>query len=55
MDEIPNAHERFEDGEPVDEDFAERMDVLGERMVEYASIEPDPRTLEAEQNVGADD
>lgn len=52
---IPNARDRFEDGVLVDEDFAERVDVLGERMVEYARIEPDPRTLEAQQNVGADD
>jgi NAD(P)H-dependent FMN reductase len=52
---IPRAREAFANGELLDEDVADRVDTLGRRMVEYATIEPDPRTLEAKQNVGADD
>jgi NAD(P)H-dependent FMN reductase len=52
---IPRAHRRFEDGEIVDDDVRDRVEVLGRRMVEYASIEPDPRTIESTQNVGASD
>ena len=52
---IPNVSTRFEDGVVVDEGVAERVDTLGRRMVEYANIDPDPRTLESTQNVGADD
>lgn len=52
---IPRAHRCFEDGTIVDDDVRDRVDVLGRRMVEYASIEPDPRTLESTQNVGAND
>jgi len=52
---IPSAHSNFEDGELADEKLAERVDVLGQRAVEYANIEPDPPSIESEQNVGADD
>ena len=57
---IPNAYERFEEAPDgvvrlVDENYAERVDTLGHRLVEYANIEPDPPTMESEQNVGADD
>jgi NAD(P)H-dependent FMN reductase len=52
---IPRAHSKFEDGELVDGSLGERVDVLGRRAVEYAHIEPDPRTVEAQQNKGADD
>jgi len=52
---IPRARNAFDDGELLDGDVAERVDTLGRRMVEYATIEPDPRTIEAKQNVGADD
>ena len=52
---IPRVRNRYEDGELVDEDVEERLETLGRRMVEYANIEPDPRTAEASQNVGADD
>lgn len=52
---IPRVRTVFANGEIVDEDVAERVDTLGRRMVEYANIEPDPRTLEACENVGADD
>ncbi|WP_336135597.1 NADPH-dependent FMN reductase [Natronomonas amylolytica] len=51
---IPRVRTVFEDGELVD-DVRERVDTLGRRMVEYANIEPDPRTIEAQQNVGAED
>lgn len=52
---IPNASGRFEDEELVDESYAERVDALGRRLVEYGNIEPNPPTLESERNVGADD
>ena len=52
---VPRARNAFVDGEPVEEDLAERIDTLGRRLVEYANIEPDPRTAEAVQNVGAED
>ena len=52
---VPRARNAFVDGEPVDDDLAERIDTLGRRLVEYANIEPDPRTVEAVQNVGAED
>ncbi|MEF8809202.1 NADPH-dependent FMN reductase [Natronomonas sp.] len=52
---IPRVRNAFDDGVLVDDDVRERIDTLGRRMVEYANIEPDPRTIEAQQNVGADD
>jgi len=52
---IPSSRSQFEDGEFVDSDTANRVAVLGERAVEYASIEPDPACFESEQNVGASD
>ncbi len=52
---VPNASSRFEDGEFTDEDLADRVALLGTRVVEYASIEPDPPCLESTENVGADD
>ena len=52
---IPRAREVFDGQNLHDEDVAERVDTLGRRMVEYANIEPDPRTAEAVQNVGAED
>jgi len=52
---IPKARDRF-DGETVtDESVAERLETLGQRVVEYASIEPDPPCLESTENIGADD
>jgi NAD(P)H-dependent FMN reductase len=39
----------------VDEAAADRVAVLGERAVEYATIEPDPPCIESTENVGADD
>lgn len=52
---IPQARRSFESGELVDDDVRDRVRTLGRRMVEYATIEPDPRTIESTQNVGADD
>jgi len=52
---VPNVSSRFRDGELVDESMADRVDTLGVRLVEYANIEPDPKTMEATENVGADD
>ena len=52
---VPRARNAFVDGEPVEEGLAERIDTLGRRLVEYANIEPDPPTVEAVQNVGAED
>ena len=52
---IPSAYDQFDGHEFVDEKLAERTAVLGQRMVQYASIEPDPASFESKQNVGADD
>jgi len=52
---VPNSRSQFEAGEFVDEDLANRVAVLGERAVEYASIEPDPACFESGENVGATD
>ncbi len=51
---IPNSRVAVEDGVIVDEGLVERVDTLGERIVQYANIEPDPMTFEGEHNVGAD-
>ena len=52
---VPRASSAFEGGELADEAVSERVRVLGRRVVQYATIEPDPATFEGEQNVGADD
>lgn len=49
---IPRASSAFSDGEFVDEGIENRVATLGRRIVEYANIEPDPRTFESDQNVG---
>ncbi|MFB6134387.1 MAG: NADPH-dependent FMN reductase [Halanaeroarchaeum sp.] len=49
---IPNASEAVSDGELVDDDIRERVETLGKRMVQYASIEPDPLTFEGAHNAG---
>jgi NAD(P)H-dependent FMN reductase len=51
---VPNASRRIEAGAFVEEDLRERVEVLGRRVVQYATIEPDPRTFESDQNVGAE-
>ena len=50
---LPRVSSQFRDGELVDESMADRVDTLGVRLVEYANIEPDPKTMEATENVGA--
>lgn len=52
---IPNAHRQFEDGELVDGDLRERVETLGMRVVQFAKIEPDPASIESQENVGAGD
>jgi NAD(P)H-dependent FMN reductase len=52
---LPHVSSQFEGGQLVDEGLAERVDVLGRRVVEYATIEPDPRCAEAVENMGAGD
>lgn len=52
---VPRASSAVEDGELTDEKIAERVRVLGARVVHYANIEPDPQSFEAASNVGAED
>ncbi|MFB6142556.1 MAG: NADPH-dependent FMN reductase [Halorientalis sp.] len=56
---IPRASSAFEGGPDdwafVDEDVADRVATLGERAVQYATIEPDPASFESRENVGAGD
>ncbi|ESS08915.1 MAG: putative flavoprotein [uncultured archaeon A07HN63] len=52
---VPNSYSAFEDGAFVDDDTADRVATLGERVVRYADIEADPTTFESDQNEGADD
>jgi NAD(P)H-dependent FMN reductase len=52
---VPRVSSALADGEFVDEDLADRVRTLGVRVVEYARIEPDPRTPEACENRGAGD
>jgi NAD(P)H-dependent FMN reductase len=56
---IPRARDAFEGDATewrfVDADAADRVAVLGERAVEYATIEPDPPCMESTENVGAED
>jgi hypothetical protein len=39
----------------ADESAAERVAVLGRRVLRYANIEPDPMSFESTENVGAND
>ncbi|WEL21691.1 NAD(P)H-dependent oxidoreductase [Halorhabdus sp. BNX81] len=52
---IPRASSAYEDGDLVDEELREWIEVLGREAVEYAHIEPDPASFESGENVGADD
>jgi NAD(P)H-dependent FMN reductase len=52
---IPRPYKVFDGGEFRDESLEERVQVLGQRAVEYANIAPDPGTFEGDQNVGATD
>jgi NAD(P)H-dependent FMN reductase len=50
---VPQSHSAVSD-RIEDEDLADRVATLGERAVEYAHIEADPRSFEGEANVGAE-
>ncbi len=51
---IPNSRSAFDDeGAFVDEAIADRVATLGERVVRFANIEPDPASFESGENVGA--
>ncbi|MFW6434928.1 MAG: NADPH-dependent FMN reductase, partial [Halovenus sp.] len=50
---VPSASDKIEDGEIIDEDIEKRVATLGQRVVEYANIQPDPPTFQSEENVGA--
>jgi NAD(P)H-dependent FMN reductase len=54
---VPRAYEHVDAdaGRITDDGLDERVRVLGRRVVQYASIEPDPETFEASENVGAGD
>ncbi|AUV82154.1 FMN reductase [Salinigranum rubrum] len=56
---VPRAYNHVvheeDGGHLTDETLDERVRVLGRRVVEYATIEPDPATFEAGENVGAGD
>ncbi|MFB6094037.1 MAG: NADPH-dependent FMN reductase [Halanaeroarchaeum sp.] len=52
---VPNASDAIDGDRIVEDDVAERVRTLGVRVVEYASIQPDPLSFEGEHNVGADD
>ncbi|KTG08314.1 FMN reductase [Haloprofundus marisrubri] len=50
---IPRASGAFDGDRFVDDRLDSRVATLGRRVVEYATIEPDPPTFESDQNVGA--
>ncbi len=50
---IPNSYEAIDDGQFTDPKLEERVATLGRRVVQYATIEPDPGSFEGDQNVGA--
>ncbi|WP_128476081.1 NADPH-dependent FMN reductase [Halorussus pelagicus] len=52
---VPRSHSAIRDGTFTDEDVAERVRELGREVVRYATIEPNPPTMESEENVGAVD
>ena len=52
---IPRSSNAVEDGAIVDSDLERRVATLGQRIVQYANIEPDPTSFEGEHNVGAVD
>ena len=52
---IPNASEHVDASSVTDERLASRLDTLGQRVVQFANIEPDPASFESGQNVGAGD
>jgi len=52
---IPRASGVYQDGELVEPELRELIEVLGQEAVQYAHIEPDPASFESGENVGADD
>ena len=50
---VPRSSAAFEDGSFVDSKLEERVATLGRRVVQYATIEPDPDSFESDHNVGA--
>jgi NAD(P)H-dependent FMN reductase len=50
---VPSSSDVVADGTIADPDLEARLDTLGERILEYADIEPDPITFEGQHNVGA--
>jgi NAD(P)H-dependent FMN reductase len=50
---VPRSSSAFDSGAFTDESTARRVETLGERVVEYAGIEPDPPSFESEHNEGA--
>lgn len=50
---VPKSSSAVEEGRFVDGEIEARLDTLGERILEYAFIEPDPITFEGQHNVGA--
>jgi NAD(P)H-dependent FMN reductase len=50
---VPRSHAAVRDGTFTDEQLAERVRELGQKVVRYANIEPSPPTMESEENVGA--
>ncbi|MDZ7850473.1 MAG: NAD(P)H-dependent oxidoreductase [Halodesulfurarchaeum sp.] len=52
---IPDSGEAVTAGQITDPDLENRLETLGQRIVEYAFIEPDPISFEGRHNVGAHD
>ncbi|WP_135824376.1 NADPH-dependent FMN reductase [Halorussus ruber] len=52
---VPRSHSSVRDGTFTDEKLEERVRELGREVVNYATIEPSPPTMESEENVGAVD
>ncbi|TYT63787.1 NADPH-dependent FMN reductase [Natrialba swarupiae] len=50
---IPNSHAAFEDGELVEDDVTERVDLLGETVFEYAGVERYPELESSEPTSSA--
>ncbi|WP_459190945.1 NADPH-dependent FMN reductase [Halosimplex sp. J119] len=51
---LPRARTKFDGDSLREEGDRDRVRTLGQRMVEYANIEPDPPCIESTENVGAD-
>lgn len=49
---VPNARDAVSDDALSEDRIRDRVETVGVRVVQYANIEPDPLTFEAEQNEG---